>query len=199
MSLPLNQAQIEEHNTLYKKAWRLVDGEFHLDGKPLSQPNWFARRRLKKAKGLFLQTFAINSTGWNAMFAIGKIEQRLGEVKTALEWFLRAREFAPTNTSLAKEASITASSLGDFDMAARIADEALETNTGDPALYVNSGLAHILAGNCESALRRFQEASALEPERVMNAQLVSYTSQVIAKELPAPKVEADIIRGLPAA
>jgi len=196
MELSFTPEQIEEHNKRYDEGCRLVRGEFHLDDRPLSQPNWFARRRLKKAKALFLRAIEINPAGWNAMFFIGKIAQRFGDNKTALEWFLKAREFAPANTALAKEASLAASSLGDYEMAARIADEAIERKPEDPALHVNSGLAHILAGNCENALRRFQCAVDLEPSRAMNSQLVVYVFKVLSNELPKPTNEAEIVRNL---
>ena len=49
MTPALTQSQIDEHNSLYEKAWRLTEGELHLDGKELAKPNWFSRRRLQKA------------------------------------------------------------------------------------------------------------------------------------------------------
>jgi len=192
----LTQEQINYHNALHQKACKLIKGEMHLDGKELPKPNWFSRRRLNKARKLFLKTIEINSAGWNAMMWLGKIEQRSGNQKGALEWFLRAREFEPINTTLAKEASLTASALGDYKMGARIADEAIDNNPDDPALRTNAGLAHLLAGDCELALQRFQAAADLEPTRIMNSQLVSYTEKVISRQLPKPKKESDIISNL---
>lgn len=196
MTPALTQIQIDEHNSLYEKAWKLTNGELHLDGKKLPKPNWFSRRRLQKARKLFLQAIEINSMNWSAMLAIGKIEQRLEKQREALDWFLKAREFEPVNTSLAKEASLTASSLGEHSLAARIADEAIEINPTDPALLVNSGLAHLLSGECDCALRRFQEAVELEPSQPMNSKLVAYTVKVIGKQLPQPKNETDVLTGI---
>lgn len=190
----LTQQQVDQHNALYSEAWKLIAGEITLDGRELPVPSWFTRGRLNKAKGLFEKAVAINPTGWNAMFAIGKIEQRLGRKKEALDWLLKAREFEPSNTSLAKEASLTASHLGLYEMAARIADEAIENNQADPALRVNSGLAHILAGNCKLAAERFGEASRLEPSRDLNRKLEVFAAKVCAGLLPAPKTEAEIIK-----
>ena len=174
----------------------MISGEIVLDGRPLSTPGWFVRRRLKKAQRLFEASLQINQVGWNSMFMIGKIEQRLGNNKDSLEWFLRAREFAPENTSLAKETSAMASQLGMHEMAARVADEALVLKSDDGALVVNSGLAHILCGNLEIALDRFREAARLEPHHSMNQKLAEYTSKVLAGSIPLPKIEADIIHGI---
>lgn len=190
----LTQQQVEQHNGFYSEAWKLIVGEITLDGQELPAPSWFTRLRLNKAKGLFEKSVAINPTGWNAMFAIGKIEQRLGRKKEALDWLLKAREFEPSNTSLAKEASLSASHLGQYEMAARIADEAIENNQTDPALRVNSGLAHILAGHCKLAAERFGEACRLEPDRDLNRKLEMFATRVCAGLTPLPKSEAEIIR-----
>jgi tetratricopeptide (TPR) repeat protein len=188
--------QVEEYKALYAQAWKLITGEVNLDGRELQAPNWFARRRLDRAKALFEKTVAINPTGWNSMFAIGKIEQRLGRKKEALDWLLRAREFEPRNTGLAKEASLTASQLGMHEMAARIVDEAIDHNPTDPALRVNSGLSHILAGRCQMAADRFGEASLLEPASEVNKKLHLYATKVAAGTAPHPRTESDILKSL---
>lgn len=190
----LSPEQIETHNRLYDKAWRLIKGEIHLDQKKLSSPNWFVRRRLKKAKKLFEMTIAINPFGWNAMFAIGKIEQRFEHLQEAYNWLLKAREFAPENTSLAKEAAATASQIGMHEMAARIADEAIALVADDLGLIVNSGLAHICSGHKELALQRFNEAARLAPDDAINRKLVAYAAKVLSGALPVPKSESDILR-----
>jgi tetratricopeptide (TPR) repeat protein len=188
--------QIEAHNRFYDEAWALIKGEIFIDGRPLSSPGWFARRRLTKAKRLFEKTISINPAGWNAMFAIGKIEQRFGRRKEAFDWMLKAREFAPDNTSLAKEASAIGSQLGMHEWAARIADEAIALSPKDAALIVNSGLAHICSGNRQVALDRFREAARLEPRDEMNRKLEAYAAKVLIGSLPVPHAESDILREL---
>lgn len=190
----LTQEQIDHHNEVYAEAWKLIAGEINLDGQGVQSPGWLTRRRLNRAKALFEKAIAINPAGWNAMFAIGKIEQRLGRKKEALDWLLKAREFEPTNTGLAKEASLTSSQLGMQDMAARIADEAIDLNPTDPALRVNSGLAHILAGHSKIAAERFSEASRLEPASEINKRLQVYATKVGDGAIPRPQTESDILK-----
>lgn len=184
--------QATEHNRLVDEANQLIKGEIHLDGLGLSSPGWFARRRLKKAKDLYERAIAINPAGWQSMLWIAKIEQRFEHTREALTWMLRAREFEPSNPSLAKEAAMTASQLGEHDLAARIADEAIAIEPNDPALHINSGLAHLLAGRNQQALERFREAARLEPERGMNQQLVMFVVQVMAGSVAQPQTESDI-------
>src|SRR4051812_46402239 len=106
--MSFTQEQIQLHNKFYEEACKLSAGEINVDGRQMRAPGWLSRNRLNKAKVLFQKTIAINPSGWTAMVAIGKIEQRFGRSKESLDWFLRAREFAPANTSLAKEASAAA-------------------------------------------------------------------------------------------
>jgi tetratricopeptide (TPR) repeat protein len=185
--------QIDLFNSLYAQAWKLVVGEINLDGRELPRPGWLIRMRLEKAKELFQKAIAINPASWNSMFAIGKIEQRFGRQREAFDWFLKAREVEPRNPSLAKEASISASRLGLHQMAARIADEAIERGAGDASLRINSGLAHILAGNCDIAAERFAEAVRLEPTQ-LNKKLQAYAVQVLVGMVERPKTEADILK-----
>ncbi len=191
--------QANEHNRLVDEASLLTKGEIHLDGVHLSSPGWFARRRLKKAKELYERAIAINSAGWQSMLWISKIEQRFGHTRESLTWILRAREFEPSNPVLAKEAAMTASQLGDHDMAARIADEALTIAPGDAALHINSGLAHLFAGRNQQALGRFREAVRLEPDRRVNRQLESFVVQVIAGSVAQPRTEKDVAHWLKSA
>ncbi len=188
--------QANEHNRFVDEADKLVRGEIQLDGMSLPSPGWLARRRLKKAKDLYERAIAINTAGWRSMLWIAKIEQRFGHTREALSWILRAREFEPSNPILAKEAAMTASQLGEHDMAARIADEALNIAPDDAALHVNSGLAHLFAGRNQQALERFREAVRLEPDRRINHQLESFVVQVIAGALAQPCAEKDIARWL---
>jgi tetratricopeptide (TPR) repeat protein len=190
--MSFTQEQIQLHNKFYEEACKLSAGEINVDGRQMKAAGWLSRNRLNRAKVLFEKTIAINPFGWAAMVAIGKIEQRFGHAKEALDWFLKAREFAPSNASLAKEASLTASQLGMQAMAARIADEAIELNPTDAALRINAGLAHLFAGEVKTAAERFRDAARLEPERPINKKLEMYAIKVLAGEIPKPKTEADI-------
>lgn len=190
--MSFTQEQIQLHNKLYEEACRLSAGETNVDGRQMKAPGWLSRIRLNKAKVLFEKTIVINPSGWAAMVAIGKIEQRFGRSRAALDWFLKAREFAPSNTSLAKEASLSASQLGMQEMAARIADEAIDLNPTDAALRINAGLAYLLAGQVKTAEERFRDAARLEPERPVNKKLEMFASKVLAGTIPQPKTEADI-------
>lgn len=195
--MDLSQKQLRKHNRLYRRAWKMISGEIHLDGRELPHPGWFARWKLRRAKALFERAIHLNPCGWNAMVGIAKIEQRLGRHKESLDWLLHAREFNQDNTGVAKEAALTASELGDQTLAIKIVEEAIRQNPGDPALRVNSGLAYILSGDPQSALQRFQEAAEMDPQRRINKALAEYTKMVMAKKIPLPLSATEIVRNLP--
>lgn len=191
--MALTQEQIAYLNGLYTEAWKLAAEEISFDGREPQSIGAASRAKLERAKSLFETVVASHPTGWQAMFAIGKIEQRFGCSKAAFDWFLKAREFDPQNTALAKESSAAASRLGMHDMAARIVDEAIALNPNDPALRVNSGLAHVLAGHPDIALERFGDAVRLEPTE-LNRSLRTYATRLLAGAIPRPKTEADILK-----
>ncbi|MDX2111887.1 MAG: hypothetical protein SFY80_16785 [Verrucomicrobiota bacterium] len=192
----LNSTQINKYNRLYAKATALMEGEILLDGHQLRSPGWFARRRLRKARAMFEGAVAIYPESWQSVLFIGKILQRLGEEREALNWMSRAQDISPGNPIIAKEVAMTASHLGMHLLAAQVADQALVNSPCEPGLLVNSGVAHLLSGHTEIARERFREAMRVEPDREENGRLAAYTERVLeGSELP-PRVEAEIAKAL---
>jgi tetratricopeptide (TPR) repeat protein len=194
--MQLSPDQIELHDRLFSEASNLVKGELIVEGRIQIPPDWLSRKRLSNAKKLFEMALTIHTVNWCSMYMIGKIEQRLGNRQVALEWMLKAREFAPDNTTLAKDASLMASHSGMHELAARIADEAILLAPHDAGLFVNAGLAHIYNGQYDLALSRFREAARIEPEAETNQKLAAFAAKVASGTFPPPKVDADIVRGI---
>src|SRR5215212_6137607 len=97
MQASLSDSEKRQHNELYERACRMLDGLAILDDLPPKHPGFFARRRLRKAVRIFQQVLALNPANWGSMFFIGKALQSLGELEQALLWFTRAHECVPTN------------------------------------------------------------------------------------------------------
>ncbi|MBL9182547.1 MAG: tetratricopeptide repeat protein [Verrucomicrobiaceae bacterium] len=198
MHPPLTQAQIKQHNDLYDSAFALIEGEILLDGLPAKPPpNFFAKHRLRKAIQLFQKVIGINSMNWNAMFAIAKIHQRLGNAQDSFDWMLKAREFAPDNTSLAKETALTAAHLGMYGKAIAVSLEAIALNPDDPSLQSNLGLSLLLTNNPTRAVEAFKQAMRLEPAHPTTPRLLAYARSVESGELRTPNTEQEIIQNLP--
>src|SRR5258708_6285362 len=122
MSIGLTTDEIRLHDKLYADAWALVKGELHLYGEPrLAGPDSNARQKLDKAISLLERVVQINSENWNAMWALGKIYQRLDEHSIALNWFQKAHVIEPDNADILREATLCALKLGRAEAAVEFA------------------------------------------------------------------------------
>lgn len=198
MHPPLSKTQIDMHNSLYHCAFALIKGEIFLDY--VTDPNvpgFFTKRKLRKAIKTFQKVISINPRNWNAMFAIAKVHQRLGDMQASFEWLLKAREFAPDNPSLAKETALTAAHLGTYDKSIEVSIEAISVKPDDPVLHSNLGMSFLLANRPDEAVNSFKEALRLEPRHPATTRLLSYAKYVQAGHFPVPKSEREIIQNLP--
>ena len=93
----LTEDEIREHDEAYQRGWALVEGELLIGGAgAMRKPGILARRRLRDAIGCFETALSLNPAGWQSLWALGKIHQRLGELPKALECFTRAHEIDPS-------------------------------------------------------------------------------------------------------
>src|SRR6476469_6827247 len=101
--MELTTEQTELHNRLYREAWKMIEGEIHLQNALSPKATWFLRHKLKQAISRFEQTLEIDPTNWSSMWALGKIYQRLNDDTAALQWFTKAHEINGTNPDVARE------------------------------------------------------------------------------------------------
>jgi len=181
-------ASIRDREELYARAMKLTEGEFILDGEPrLSAPNWLIRWRLRRAIRHLRRVLEIDPYSWSSWFAIGKAYERLGAIEGALEAFRRAVEIVPTNGSMAKEVCAQAMALGQYDLAAKFAEVALQGRPDDPAAHSNMGLLLMFAGRPVDAQRAFQRALELEPLCESSSLLLALAQRVIVGDLKCPR------------
>jgi tetratricopeptide (TPR) repeat protein len=99
---------LADHDRVYAEGWRLIKGEIRVHDGKLPRPGWFVRRRLKRALTCFRKALAMAPRNWSAMWATGKIHQRLGNSGEAFDWFACALDINPQHPDLAREAGILA-------------------------------------------------------------------------------------------
>jgi tetratricopeptide (TPR) repeat protein len=151
-------------NRLYKRGWDLSRGELLLDPRPhRTKPGWFARRRLRRAIESFKQALAIHPQSWQSLWALGKIHQRLGASRDALECFARAHSLNPTHADVAGEAAITAMEIGSLPEALTYARAAVEQAPNHAGHLSNLALALLLHGENGAALQTIRSARQLAP------------------------------------
>ncbi|MGH9368058.1 MAG: tetratricopeptide repeat protein [Thermoanaerobaculia bacterium] len=160
----LSAEDVARHDAAYKEAWRLIRNEILLDGRGLRAPKWLIRRRLHEAIGLFETALEINPSGWQSMWGLGKIYQRLGDHEKALDWFLKARLLESSNPDVAREASISALALGKAEESLVLTEAALAANPRDTGLLANRALALMIAGQLSDARTLAAEAVSRNPK-----------------------------------
>ena len=188
--------EIKRYNELYQQANRLIKDLVILDNKPLKNPGFFEKLRLRKAIGLYLQALEVNPKSWQTMFFVAKAHQSLGEMEPMLTWLMRANEHAPGNPSVAKEIGFAAGRLGEHGVAIQVMESAAKQNPNDSALHTNLGLSCLMAGKAAEACWAFERTVQLEPARDINKRLLALAREVQSGKRPAPKTESEISAGI---
>ncbi len=193
MKQDFTQEEAERHDALYEEGWALIEGEILIEGScPVGKPGWFARRKLHRAISCFEQALKINAAGWQAMWALGKIYQRLGEQEQALEWFGRAHALNQDQPDVAREAGLAALDLGKGKAAVRYCAEAIAANPDDAGLISNLALGHLICGDLSAAQRSAEEAVARAPGDKITKEVLSLIRQVANGRRPRPRTMREI-------
>lgn len=181
------------HDRLHTEGWKILEGEVHLEGpEPLRRPGWLSRRKLKKAISLFEQMLAINPTSWSAMWALGKIYQRMGDDAKALEWFTRAHQIEPLNPDVMREAALSALNVGKGKEAEDFTTSAIELKPNDAGLISNLALALLLNNKSREAKEKAEEAVRANPADFVSKNVLEFIDDVVSGKRPYPKNLRDI-------
>ena len=174
------------------EAQRLFDAAAALVGKEIitherqgaPKPGWFARRRLRKALGMFERVVELIPDSWNSMWLAGKTAQRLGDDEKGFEWMERAYHANAEQVDVAREASLMAMDLGRADAAIVYAHRATQLEKDDAGLEANLALAYLLAGKlteAHAAIGRALELDGNDKISKLIAELVEHFSATGAK------------------
>jgi Flp pilus assembly protein TadD len=160
----MNNDLIAEHNRLFKEASTLIQGEIPLHGQQeLPSPNGLQAQKLRHAAALFERVLEMNPRNWSAMWLMGKVHQRFGELPEALTWFERSHQINPSQPDVVREASICAMEVGSAEKAIEYSLRAAQLKPSDAGLRANLALAYLLAGRISEAQKSINEALASEP------------------------------------
>lgn len=175
--MPITPLQIAEHNRLYEAGWKLLYPYLILHGRRQRAPVWFARWRLRRAAQYLRGALALAPDNWQAMWALGKLHQRLHEHTEALQWLQQAVRVNPVQPDVLREAGIEASEVGDHRYAAEVFTRAIAVRPGDPGHHANLAIALLECGSVFEAEKCISRALALAPEDL--------SSQAIAERIRA--------------
>ena len=196
MNAQLIDHDVERFNALYSKGGDLQKDLVILDGSPQRKPGIFARRKLKESIQSFKEALVINPASWQSMYFIGKAFQALGDLESALTWFVKASKIEPEDPSIAKEAGLCAARLGKHLAAIRFMKAAASLHTGDAGLQCNIGLSYLMSGQVTEAVSSFSHAVKADPGNRMNQKLLKLAEAVAGEEIPCPRSEAEILESI---
>jgi tetratricopeptide (TPR) repeat protein len=173
-------------HTLYKRAMKLANNEIPLD-QPLATPGLWARLKLRRALSLLAEVIMLAPDNYAANWFAGKIHQRFGEHREALQFFRRAVELNPTQPDVLREASISAADTEAIDEAVAFARRAVSVEPENPGLHANLALALLLAGRVGEAVDEIHTAAKADPADTITATLVKVINHFHASGAQPPK------------
>ena len=194
MSTQLTNNEIAQFNALYEKGCEIQKGLVILDEAPRKKPGFFGRNKLKKSIQLFEEALAIHPSSWQSMYFIGKAYQALGDMESALSWFMKTAKIEPENPSVAKEAGLCAAQLGKHSVAIRMMKGAAAAHPDDAALQCNIGLSYLMSKHVDEARASFTQAVQADPKNKMNQKLLKLVESVADNKIPCPRSEEEILK-----
>lgn len=185
-----------DYKSLFDAATKLIQGRISLDGRSLSRPGFFERRRLNKGLELLRQAAEAEPDYGAASLMAAKVEERLGHSEERLKWLRKASVTAPGNTIVAIELGGALSQLGHQAEAVSVLSAAADNSPEDPRIQSNFGIALLLAGAVAESVTAFERLHSLEPGQRVNERLLALAQKVSAGRQARPKSEAELIASL---
>ncbi len=187
-------ANVEHFEAYYCEGVSLAEKELIVSGRRLNEPAETVLARLQRAVHCFEQAVVLDPCSWASMWLLGKVHQRLRDHEESLHWFARAFAVRPDHADVAREASLEAMALGHGADGVRYAEAGWRANPEDMGLLANLGLAHLLGGDLDLALKHAETAVHGAPaDRVSRALLATVTA-VTQGRRPRPSKLGDLAR-----
>lgn len=190
----ISEEAAAEHDRLYSEALNACKNEIPLAEQPnLAAPGWLKAFRLRRAIQLFKRAVQINPQNWNAMWFIGKLQQRLRNWAEALDYFGRATSINTTQPDLAREASLCAMELGRKVEGVKFAQDALNLAPYDAGLIANLALAYLLSGNLSDAQAAIDQALSKDPTDSISMTLATMIQHFEARGRTPPDTSTKLL------
>ncbi len=186
MSDDISPAEWVTHNEFYQRGWSLIKGITMIGRVSSRGPGMFARRKLRRAIKCFQVALEIDPTGWQCMWALGKIHQRLGSAAESLFWFKKALALAPDEPDVARETGLAALDVGDSELALQCSQAALDARPDDHGLMANLALAHLLGGDLAAAEGFVSKSLELAPDDPITGFVALVIREVAEGTRPRP-------------
>jgi len=188
MQREFTEIEAARHNSLTERAWKLARNHMIVEGdESRRRPGWFVRRKLNEAMRCFERALDINSEGWSSMWALGKIQQRLGNHQASLSWFVRAHKINPTHPDVAREAGLAALDCGEAALAVKFCSCAVDDKPHDAGLVANLALAYMLNGDDKHAIECAERAARTAAGDEISSTVLEFVRDVADGRRSRPK------------
>lgn len=181
-----------EYRVIWDKACALIRDLINLDGRILPPPTADERRRLAEAITLFDKAVLLQPGNAGPNLFIGKIHQRLGDVRASLASLRKAHAIAPDDSACILELGGSLAQCGLYDDAVSILGMGSTMHPKHPVIHFNLGVALLMSGKAPRAVTVFERLVQLEPQGPYNRKLLTVASEVAEGRRPAPKTEAEV-------
>lgn len=192
MNREYTQAEADQHNALTKEGWAILSDYILLLKRNQVRIGFFAKRRLKKAIGLFHDALRIDPENWSSKWALGKIYQVLGDYRRSLWWFEKSFALQNGNADVCREASLAAMDCGEFSKALYFADKALALKPEDAGLHCNRALALMFLNRDADAIEAVASSLQLNPHDEITLNVRAIVHSVADGTRLRPKTTNDL-------
>ena len=192
MNKKLTKAAADQHNTLYKKGWEILNDNILLLERNQGDVGFFAKRRLKKAVALFHEALAIAPENYSSKWALGKIYQALGSHTDALKWFEEACLLEQKNPDVYREAHLAAMECAEFTKALDFIDKAIALKPNNADLHCQKALALMFLERDADAISAVVSSLQLNPKNNITLNVRALIHEVVDGNRPRPKTMKDL-------
>ena len=184
--------QIQEGRALFSRASELASDLLVIEGRPATTLASAEKERLLEASGLLASAAARNPKAFGTWWMLGKVRQRLGDHRAALEAMGRAVECNPSQVDGCREYVFACLEVGDGPEAVRMARRACELRPEDAGLRSNLAVAQLIAGQLEEASATVAAALQADPADKITRALAERIASVRTGRRPVPRTLAEL-------
>jgi tetratricopeptide (TPR) repeat protein len=186
------RGQIRQGRALFSRASELAGKLILVHGRAPSPLSKIERENLLEASRLLEEAGARNPTAFANWWMLGKVRQRLGEHRAALEALRRSLECDPNQIDGCREYVAVCLDLGEGAEAVRVARRACELRPGDAGLKSNLAVAQLIAGQIDDAVKTVQAAVQADPADKITRALEARIAAVRDGRRPVPRTLSEL-------
>jgi tetratricopeptide (TPR) repeat protein len=186
------RAQIRQGRALFSRASELASNLILVHGRAPSPLSKIEREHLLEASRLLEDASARNLTAFANWWMLGKVRQRLGDHRAALDALRRGLECDANQIDGYREYVAVCLDLGEGTEAVRVARRACELRPGDAGLQSNLAVAQLIAGQIDDAVKTVQAAIQVDPADKITRALEARIAAVRDGRRPVPRTLAEL-------